>query len=145
MSHAAGYLRWDDETFPFQDAVCLESGWDMWDIEASGPECLFHLRKVIPRPGIVWIEGPDGYEWPNELVPLPEDDDLFADSGLSIPGRCLQITDVRAVLGGFDGERSLLHLSLKVSAVSDEGDFRADFELELACRCADAFREPDFE
>jgi hypothetical protein len=117
----------------------------MWDIEASGPECLFHLRNVLPRPGIVWVEGPFGFEWPNELVSLPQDEDLFADSGLYVPGRCCEIVSVHAVLGGFDREQFLLYLDLEVSAISDEGDFRATFELGLVCRCEDEFREPDFE
>ncbi len=101
MAFAAGYLLWDDECYHFHDAVCRESGWDLWDIEASGPECLFHLRNVLPRPGIVWIEGPFGFEWPNDLVPLPQEEDTFADSGLYVPGRCCEIVSVHAFLGGF--------------------------------------------
>ena len=62
MAFAAGYIMGNDECYHFHDAICRESGWDLWDIEASGPECLFHLRNVLPRPGIVWIEGPFGYE-----------------------------------------------------------------------------------
>jgi hypothetical protein len=145
MALSAGYIMSEDEHYRFFDTICRESGWDMWDVEAAGAECLFHLRGVLPRPGIVWVEGRLGFEWPNDLAPLPRDEDLFADSGLYVPGRCCEIVSVHAALGGFDRQRFLLYLDLEVSAVSEEGDFRATFDLGLVCRCEDEFREPDFE
>lgn len=134
-ARTGGYVLAGEECHPLRHAVCYDDDGYTLSVEAEGDGCLFHLRKVLWEGHIDYTDSPEdliGWAWP----PYPEwvqDDDLFADSGFALPGRCLRVLGAEATITGFDRAKRLVFVELTVTAESDEGDYRGEFEVWLAC------------
>jgi hypothetical protein len=131
LPHTGGYVMLADECWSFRTAVCRADGWGQLTLEAEGADCTFDLPRVLDAGRTGCIEDILGREQP--FSPGSFDDDALAGCGLVLGGRCLSVLDVRATLTEYDAERGLLCAELTVTAESDDGTFRAEFEMWLAC------------
>jgi hypothetical protein len=135
-ARTGGYLISDEWQCQFHKATCAEDAWGYLTIEAEGDDCYFALGRVLEQSRTGRVDDILGLEHP--LYPEQfADPDQFADSTLVVPGRCLNVTDVRATFTEHDPGRGLLFVELTVFAESEDGDYRGEFEVWLSCRYTD--------
>ncbi len=126
QARTGGHVLSDEGDCPFHKAVCTGDAWGYLTIEAEGDDCYFELRRVLEQSRTGCVDDVLGRE-------QFADPDTFADSVLMVPGRCLNVADVRATFTEHDPARGLLFVELTVSAESEDGDYRGEFEVWLAC------------
>jgi hypothetical protein len=131
-TRTGGYIMSDEVCWSLHKAVCTEDTWGYLTIEAEGDDCYFDLRRVLEQSRSGSIDDVLGMEYP--FYPEePADPEQFADSGLIVSGRCLNIVDVCATFTEHDPARGLLFVELTVFAESEDGDYHGEFEMWLAC------------
>ncbi|MBN9120499.1 MAG: hypothetical protein J0I06_15315 [Planctomycetes bacterium] len=131
-ARTGGYVTSDGGCCSFHKAVCTEDAHGYLTIEAEGDDCYFELRRVLEQSRTGRVDDVLGAEYPF----YPEqfaDADTFADSGLIVCGRHLNVADVRATFTEHDPARGLLFVELTVFAESEDGGARGEFEVWLAC------------
>jgi hypothetical protein len=131
-ARTGGYVLSDEGSCSFHKAVCTEDAWGYLTIEAEGDDCYFDLRRVLEQSRTGCIDDVLGMEYPFYPEQLA-DPEQFADSTLVVPGRSLNIVDVCATFTEHAPARGLLFVELTVFAESEDGDYRGEFEMWLAC------------
>jgi len=124
-----------DECWSFRTAVCHADGWGQLTLEAEGTDCSFDLPRVLDAGPTGCVEDIIGRDQP--LFADRFEEGALAECGLVVGGRCLTVLNVRATFTEYDSERGLLCAELTVTAENDDGTFRGEFEMWLAC----AYRE----
>lgn len=128
-----GYVLADEGHCTFHKASCAEDAWGYLTLEAEGDDCYFALGRVLEQSRTGCVDDILGQEHP--LYPEQfADADAFAESTLLVPGRSLNVTDVRATFTEHDPARGLLFVELTVWAEGEDGDYRGEFEVWLACQ-----------